>query len=123
MVLLDSSAILAYLWGEPGWETVQAHLNDATTACTVVNWAEVAAKVFAHGGDWGAAEAALLGQGLEIATVEPEDAVTAARLWCAHPALSLGDRFCLAVGERLDADVVTADRAWLGVSARVSSVR
>ena len=123
MVLLDSSAILAYLWAEPGWEVVQARLDDGPSGCPVVNWSEVAAKVLSRGGDWPAAEAALIGQGLEIVPAETEDAVTAARLWLGHSALSLGDRLCLAVSIRLDAEVVTADQAWLQVSPRVSLIR
>jgi PIN domain nuclease of toxin-antitoxin system len=91
--------------------------------CTVVNWAEVATKVLARGGDWQAAEVALVGAGLSIIPVEPGDAVRAARLWLDHPALSLSDRLCLAVGLRLSADIMTADHAWRPVSGQVSIIR
>ncbi|MDT7615062.1 MAG: ribonuclease VapC, partial [Pseudonocardiales bacterium] len=42
------------------------------------------------------------------------DAVTAARLWDRGrpPGLSLGDRCCLALAERVGCAAVTADTAW-----------
>ena len=122
MIILDSSAILAYLWAEPGWEAVQRALAEGA-GCTVVNWSEVAGKVLSRDGDWAAAEAALKGQGLAIVPIETEDAVSAARLGSNHPALSLGDRLCLAVGLRAGTTIVTADRAWVAVSDAVALIR
>ena len=120
MDVLDSSAILAFLWDEPGTDTVKAALS-AGAVCVVANWSEVAAKVLARGGDWPSAEAALLGFGLRIVGIEPVDAVQAARRWEAHPSLSWGDRLCLA--ERLGATVLTADRAWCAASDAVRLIR
>ena len=37
-----------------------------------------------------------------------------AALWPKARHLSLGDRLCLALGARFEADVLTADRAWSG---------
>lgn len=56
--------------------------------------------------------------------VEPftaDDALCAGELW-AHTrssGLSLGDRACLAVALRLDAPVMTADKAWRDIDVRV----
>jgi len=122
VVVLDSSAILAFLWEEPGSDRVQEALAQGAV-CPVANWSEVAAKVLARGGDWLAAEIALTGLGLTVVPVEVEDAVRAARLWLEHPALSLGDRLCLAVGLRMGATVVTADQAWRAVSDQVTLIR
>jgi len=36
--------------------------------------------------------------------------------------LSLADRLCLALGERLDAEVLTADRSW-GSGGRIQQIR
>ena len=36
--------------------------------------------------------------------------------------LSLADRLCLALGDRLDADLSTADQAW-GTAGRIRQVR
>ena len=40
----------------------------------------------------------------------------------AHPHLSLGDRLCLALGDRVGGAVLTADRAW-GSSRTVIKIR
>ncbi len=42
-------------------------------------------------------------------------------LWSADPGLSLGDRLCLALGQRLGEQVVTADRTW-GTGERVRQI-
>jgi len=123
MIVVDSSALLAYLWGEPGHQQVENALDGAAAICTVVNWCEVATKVLARGGDWNAAETALLGAGLGIVSVEVDDAVRAARLWVQHRDLSMGDRLCLAIADRLDATILTADHAWQPASNRVQLIR
>lgn len=120
---LDSSAILAYLWGEPGADAVGEALAAGSACCTSANWAEVVGKVLAHGADWAVAELVLRGKGCQVVPVDAEDAVEAGRLWPAHPSLSLGDRLCLAVAVRQDAAVLTADRAWAPVSPLVRLVR
>ena len=122
-VVIDSSALLAFLWGEPGGSVVQSALHSGDALCTVVNWAEVATKVMARGGDWQAAETALRGLGLTIVPATDDDAVAAARLWLDHPYLSLGDRICLATALRLNARVVTADRIWAQAIPTVELVR
>lgn len=50
------------------------------------------------------------------------DAEWAAPRWRAGEGLSLGDRLCLALGDRLDADVWTADRRW-GDPGRIGEIR
>ena len=40
------------------------------------------------------------------------DAERAASMWCPGIGLSLADRLCLALGQRLGAEVWTADLAW-----------
>ncbi|MDR2896834.1 MAG: PIN domain-containing protein [Propionibacteriaceae bacterium] len=120
MRLLDSSAILATLWGEPGGEE---SFDQDSCVCTVVNWAEVAGKVLSRQADWTLAQRALFGLGLRIVPMETVDVDRCAQLWFEHPFLSLGDRICLAVGERLGADIITADRQWSDVSSRVILIR
>jgi len=53
----------------------------------------------------------LLDHGLRIERVIASDAERAAELWAGGSGLSLGDRLCLALGERLSASILTADRA------------
>jgi ribonuclease VapC len=50
------------------------------------------------------------------------DGERAANLWTEHPNLSLGDRLCLALADRLVAEAVTADRSW-GSSSRIRQIR
>jgi PIN domain nuclease of toxin-antitoxin system len=122
VTLIDASALLAFLWEEPGWESVQAAL-DGDCECLATNWSEVATKVFAKGGSWPDAEAALAGLGLRIRPVGRDDAVDSARLWESDKTLSLADRLCLAVGMRQGWTILTAARAWTASSPLVRSIR
>ncbi len=121
MNVLDASALLAFLQGEPGADTVEEQLSAGST-CGAANWSEVAQKVTAHGRDWALARALLLTYGLDVDPVTPDDAEWAAARWRPDEGLSLGDRLCLALGERLDATVWTADQQW-GAVGRVHQIR
>jgi PIN domain nuclease of toxin-antitoxin system len=121
VTVLDASAVLAFLQGEVGGDVVEAALDEGAVA-GAANWSEVAQKVHAHGGDWGLARALLLSFGLEVVAVTAEDAEWAAQRWRSGEGLSLGDRLCLALGERLGQDVLTADRSW-GSEGPVRQIR
>lgn len=121
MNVFDASALLAFLQGEQGADTVEAGLV-AGGACGAANWSEVAQKVRAHGRSWDLARALLLGYPLTIEPVTLEDAEAAARRWQRDSGLSLGDRLCLALADRLDATVWTADQRW-GTGNRIRQVR
>ncbi|HET7141400.1 MAG TPA: PIN domain-containing protein [Candidatus Limnocylindria bacterium] len=54
--------------------------------------------------------------GLRVVAVTPDDGERAADLWTPGTDLSLADRLCLALGLRLDADVITADAAWASLA-------
>jgi len=121
VTVLDSSALLAFLQGEPG----AAQVEDALAAgaiCGTANWSEVAQRVLAHRRDWSLAAAVLHSYGLELAPVTVVDAEHAARQWRAGAGLSLADRLCLALAERVGRTVLTADRAW-PESERVQQIR
>ena len=111
MNVFDASAMLAFLHGEPGAATVERELA-AGGQCGAVNWSEVAQKVLARGRDWDLARALLLSYELEIAEVTAVDAEWAAHRWRRGEGLSMADRLCLALGDRLDASVWTADTDW-----------
>jgi ribonuclease VapC len=119
--LFDASALLAFLQGEPGAETVEAALASGGV-CGTASWAEVAQKVQAHGRDWDMARALLLSYDLALEPVSILDAERAAALWSEGGDLSLGDRLCLALGRRLDATVWTADRGW-GTGGGIRQIR
>ncbi len=119
--VLDASALLAFLQGEPGSSAVEAALTGGACCCAV-NWSEVAQQVRATGGDWGLVRALLDSYKLDVVDATAADAEWAAVRWQGGEGLSLADRFCLALGERLEADVFTADTAW-GTSGRVTQIR
>jgi PIN domain nuclease of toxin-antitoxin system len=119
--VFDASALLSYLQGGDGSAMVEAAL-DAGGACGAANWSEVAQKVRGHGRDWALARSLLLSYGLVIEPVTVDDAEHAARSWHLGQGLSLADRLCLALGDRLDAPVLTADRAW-GDAGRIRQIR
>jgi PIN domain nuclease of toxin-antitoxin system len=111
--VLDSSAVIAFLFGEDGADPVGIHLFGGGAVIGTGNWSEIAQKVNQTGQDWPAAQGLLSG----LARLEPvtvEDAETAASLWETGSNLSLGDRLCLALGSRLGLPVLTADKAWDG---------
>ncbi len=120
MVVLDASAALAYLQGEPGAQQVRDALESGAVM-GAANWAEVAQKL-RRADSWHVARALLLSFPLQIASVTVDDAEAAAALWQEGSALSLGDRLCLALARRLDLPVLTADQAWSGIE-RVVLVR
>jgi ribonuclease VapC len=114
MTVLDSSALLAYLFSEPGAERVRNELAGAPVVCSAANWSEVAQKARARDLNWQRARALFLEFGMLVEPVTLEDAEAAAELWQANPTFSLADRICLSLGERLGQGVLTADRAWAG---------
>ena len=114
MTVFDSSALLAYLFDEPGAGAGE-RLLDEDGWCGAANWAEVAQKSRARGLGWPTARALLQTLGLDVEPVDSIDAERAAELCGAVPGLSLAARLCLALGERLGESIVTADRAWEGL--------
>jgi ribonuclease VapC len=104
--------MLAFLQGEAGADLVEDVLEAGDAICGAANWSEVAQKVRQRGADWDLARGLILSYGLAIEPVSEIDAERAARLWSDRPYLSLGDRLCLALAERLQQAAVTADAAW-----------
>jgi ribonuclease VapC len=119
--VLDASALLAFLQAEEGSDTVEGAL-DAGASCATVNWSEVAQKVRAHGRDWELARSLLMSYDLVLEPVTAQDAEQAAAAWKTGQNRSLADRLCLALGERLDTAVFTADREW-GQDGRIQQIR
>jgi ribonuclease VapC len=109
--VLDASAMLAYLFKEPGSDAVEGALL-VGAVCSAVNYSEVAQKVSAADADWGTAAGVLEAMGLQVVNATAADALAAAQRWRPGTALSLADRFCLATAARLGVPALTADRAW-----------
>lgn len=120
-LVFDASALLAFLQGEDGADQVDGSLGPHGRI-SAANWSEIAQWIYAHGRDWVAASVLLRSYGLTIEPVTVADAEWAARRWTQGEGLSLGDRLCLALGERLDALIWTADRNW-GTEGRIRQIR
>ena len=109
MNVFDTSAVLAIIYDEDGRTVAEARLQDGVIS--TVNVAEVLGDYVASGrGDL--RHARMIFDELALPTTEPdyEQAVRAAAL--RRPGLSLGDRFCLALGEVRGERIVTADQKW-----------
>lgn len=119
MTVLDASAVLALLKGEPGADLVSSEADGAVIGAA--NWSEVAQRV-PDPVEWPLAAALLEALGIRVEPVTRADAEAAARLASSRPGLSLGDRLCLALGQRLGVTILTADRAW-GAEGPVRQIR
>ena len=121
--VLDASAVLALIFAERGHQTVEPLLPVA--AIGAVNAAEVLTRLIRLGATAPDAAKALDELHLRVRPFGLEDALAAARLDAVSRAcgLSLGDRACLALAQRLGVPAVTADRNWrtpkLGVRVRL----
>ena len=111
-VVLDASALLAYLRDEPGADRVDGLLVDARMAS--VNWAEVVQKSLSAGVNVDGMLEDLQALGMRIEPFLPVNGERAGRLrpLKRQQGLSLGDRACLSLGLRLGLTVVTCDQAW-----------
>ena len=125
-VVLDASAILAVIHGEPGSEKLPPELL-ANALVSSVNAAEVHGKLLAKG--WDADQAwedcvGIVDQVLPF-TVEHARNTGSLILLTRAMGLSLGDRACLALALELKAPVYTADRSWknLKLDLRITVIR
>jgi ribonuclease VapC len=118
-VVLDASAVLAWLFDERGSEVVDPLLP--TALLSTVNLAEVWQKLDQRGVDAGRAVRRIRLLGVRAEPFSEDDAARAAGLWATGRSvgLSLGDRCCLALADRIGAPAVTADRSWGEVDLRV----
>lgn len=122
-VVLDASALLALLNGEPGAEEVEGTIPGA--AIGAVNLSEIVAKLSEGGMPEEAIRLALDGIELEVVPFDGPLAYGAGllRVPTRSLGLSFGDRACIALGRQLGAPVLTTDRRWrelsVGVEIRV----
>ncbi len=122
--MLDSSALLAHLKGEPGRELVALSFRDASMS--IVNWAEVLSKMAERGVPPELVarrlrRERLLDRGFMIPPLPRAHADTIGRLrpLTRNAGLSLGDRACLALAIDLNAPILTTDRALAAVDLPV----
>ena len=118
-LVLDASAVLAYLQGEPGFEIVAKHLSAASIGA--VNFAEVIGKLIDKGLDVASVDAVLASIGLDVVDFDGTQGRDAGllRAETRKRGLSLGDRACLALARARGVPALTADRAWAEVDAGI----
>ena len=118
-VVLDASALIAMLRKEPGGAAVADVL--ARARMSVVNFAEVVSHFLHAGVPLAELQEMLATIRLSLVDADLELAWMAGRLrgTTAEAGLSLGDRFCLALGARDRLPVWTADRQWRTVADKL----
>lgn len=123
--VMDASAVLALVHAEPGSDVVRAAIEGAVIS--TVNWSEVCRSAASHDVGPGVLRPKLLSLGLELVAFSELDAEATAELWprTRSAGLSLADRACLALAQRLGRPALTADRSWLelNLGIEVRSIR
>ena len=120
-LLLDSSAVLAFLQKKTGAAAVAAMLDMA--AISAVSRVEILSRLGRFGGD---GTPALNELGLPVLPFTRAETDVAAGLLITHRGtLSLGDCACLATAQLRNRPVLTADRVWatLGLPVEVRLIR
>ena len=129
--VLDASALLAFVYEEPGADRVEPALRGGALISTV-NWAETLSRMAERGEavDVSVPRVKIGIDAIGTLAVVPFDDVQAAetariRLMTKPLGLSLADRACLALGRLRHLPVVTTDRAWrsLRLSIRIEIIR
>lgn len=124
-VVLDSSAILARLHGEPGGDRVKSLLPSAATSAA--NFAEVITKLLDEGLSPAEAEQTTEQLRCQIFEADKHRSALAGLLHekTKRTGVSLGDRYCLQLAMELGVPVLTTDRRWtsLGLDVRVELIR
>ena len=110
--VLDSSAVLALIFLEPGKERVEEILDDSIISR--INYIEVLTKLLERGSSVDEALESIGDLELTIVELDKLQSIKIAELRSVtkHLGLSLGDRACLALAINGDATAVTADKNW-----------
>ena len=125
LVVLDASVVIAFLDArDPKHEAalaVVATLAGDTLVLPASAFAEVLVGAFRRDRTAAAeVERFISDAGIRIEPLTPDIARRAAELRARHRSLRLADALVLATGEHIEARmIVTADRAWRGLVARV----
>jgi ribonuclease VapC len=122
-IVVDASALLAILRGEPGADVVIAASRNALLSA--VNLTEVLAKISDLSLNPAIVNQMIARLEFQVEPFDAHQAEVAAALRAAtrHHQISLADRACLALATVRDLPVLTADRKWaelnLGIEVRL----
>jgi ribonuclease VapC len=124
-VVLDASALLAFLQKEPGRDRVEAVLGKSLISA--VNLAEVVSKGIDYGGTLEGISTVLSQLQMRLVPFTPDEAMISGSLRAAtrRKGLSLGDRCCLALGVTTGLPVLTTEGQWreIDVGVQVEVIR
>ena len=126
--VLDSYAVLAFLFQESGYEKVvslfeKAAESDKTLLIAAPNWAEVRYMIERKVGiaQWREARAKLLGLPIEIVPVDQELAEMAGEIK-AIKKMSLADCFAAALARQQKAEIYTGDPEFRAVDSEIKVI-
>lgn len=116
-LLLDASALTAFLRRERGWEAVGKAFATQRCLISATNVVETEGKLVSEGTYTPAQvrrQLALIAHLLNVVPFEVEHQRTAAFYYARRKpySLSLGDALCLGSADSLGADILTAESAW-----------
>jgi len=113
-VVLDASAVLAYLQDESGSEKVDVVLSEGRAIMSAVNYAEVVGKLLEAGLPESSVKVVMENLELQIEALDDKQAWKTGmlRMSTREFGLSLGDRACLALAHINKLPIITADKQW-----------
>ena len=120
--LLDASALLALVQNEPGADVVEAYLTEACMCA--VNASEAIAKLLLRGADSGKVTRFLEASEIPLLPFDEDLAYRAAYLVdrTRQRGVSFADRACIALAQRENLPIVTADKQWASLDLDVELI-
>jgi PIN domain nuclease of toxin-antitoxin system len=124
-VVLDASAVLAFVLKERGSDVVRSRMNGGIMSA--VNFSEVLKKSIEYGGSAAVTRCLLERAQVKVIPFDESQAVETAALFpvTRNQGLSFADRVCLALAARLKTSLYTADHrvAEAGVDVKIVMIR
>ena len=120
--VIDTSAVLALIKEEKGWDVVKKYIQNS--AISTVNVVEVLTMMNRSSFDMSEAVKLLDSLVSEVIPFCHEQACIASQLdsFTRQYGLSLGDKSCLALGKHKNLPVLTADKIWAELNVGVEVV-
>lgn len=122
MIVLDASALLAFLFKETGHEIVAGYLDDCCISS--INLLEVASRFSRDGLDPEPVLETITSLGIKIIPFEASHILPIAKLAKVgkEHGLSQADRICLGTGLVMELPVLTADKVWQDIELDLEAI-